>query len=96
MAQHLAPRTMLASEKRDIKGLSSASVAEAFWELFELLEEYAPVWYTEQRRNRAMAVAQMLDKSVKLTARGQRSSGRDGQGLGLSRSGSRASNLGRR
>lgn len=87
---------MLASEKREIKGLSSASVAEAFWELFELLEEYAPVWYTEQRRNRAMAVAQMLDKSVKLTARGQRSSGRDGQGLGFLRSGSRASNLGRR
>jgi len=29
-------------------------VAEAFLESFELLEEYAPIWYTEQHHRRAL------------------------------------------
>ena len=38
-------------------------VAEAFLELFELLEEYAPVWYTEQHHDRALAALALLQKS---------------------------------
>ena len=38
-------------------------IAQAFVELFELLEEYAPVWYTEQHHNRAIAAQRILQKS---------------------------------
>jgi hypothetical protein len=38
-------------------------VAEAFFESFELLEEYAPVWYTEQHHKRALTACRILDKS---------------------------------
>jgi hypothetical protein len=31
------------------------TIAEVFRELFSLLEEYAPVWYTEEHHNRAVA-----------------------------------------
>ena len=37
-------------------------VAEAFVELFQLLEEYAPVWYTEEHHNRALAALAVLQK----------------------------------
>ena len=37
-------------------------VALAFLELFELLQEYAPGWYTEQHHNRASAAHRMLQK----------------------------------
>jgi len=37
-------------------------VAEAFLESFELLEEYAPVWYTEQHHKRALTACRILDK----------------------------------
>ena len=35
-------------------------VAEAFLESFELLEEYAPVWYTEQHHKRALNARRTL------------------------------------
>ena len=35
-------------------------VAEAFLESFELLEVYAPVWYTEQHHNRALDAWRIL------------------------------------
>ena len=38
-------------------------VAEAFLELFELLEEYAPSWYTEQHHQRALTAWRILQKS---------------------------------
>jgi hypothetical protein len=38
-------------------------VAEAFLESFELLEEYAPVWHTEQHHKRALTACRILDKS---------------------------------
>jgi len=38
-------------------------VAEAFLESFELLEEYAPIWYTEQHHKRALTAFRILDKS---------------------------------
>lgn len=38
-------------------------VTQSFLELFELLQEYAPVWYTEQHHNRALAAYRILRKS---------------------------------
>jgi len=38
-------------------------VAEAFSELFELLEQYAPTWYTQQHHDRALAAQRLLQKS---------------------------------
>jgi len=35
-------------------------VAEAFLESFELLEEYAPIWYTEQHHKRALDAWRIL------------------------------------
>ena len=35
-------------------------VAEACLELFELLEEYAPIWYTEQHHKRALNARRTL------------------------------------
>ena len=34
---------------------SSAEASAALRELFELLEDYAPAWYTEEHHNRAAA-----------------------------------------
>ena len=34
--------------------------AEAFLESFELLEEYAPIWYTEQHHKRALNAWRIL------------------------------------
>jgi len=38
-------------------------VAEAFLELFELLEEYAPIWYTEDHHQRALTAWRILQKA---------------------------------
>ena len=37
-------------------------VAEAFLESFELLEEYAPIWYTEQHHQSALSALANLGK----------------------------------
>jgi hypothetical protein len=42
------------------------AVTEALQELFVLLEDYAPVWYTEEHHNRAL---EALERSGKLGAR---------------------------
>jgi len=39
------------------------SIAEAFRELFNLLEEYAPVWYTEEHHNKAVAALRVLEEA---------------------------------
>jgi len=39
-------------------------VADAFLESFELLEEYAPIWYTEQHRRRALAACRILQADL--------------------------------
>jgi hypothetical protein len=36
---------------------------EALVELFDLLEEYSPIWYTEAHRDRALAAITALEKS---------------------------------
>jgi hypothetical protein len=38
-------------------------VAKAFLESFELLEEYAPIWYTKQHHKRALKALRILQKS---------------------------------
>jgi hypothetical protein len=38
-------------------------VGRAFLELFELLEEYAPTWYTEQHHERAFSALRVLKNS---------------------------------
>lgn len=38
-------------------------VSKAFLELFELLQEYAPVWFTNEHYNRALAAYRILQKS---------------------------------
>jgi hypothetical protein len=40
-------------------------VAEAFLESFGLLEEYAPIWYTEQHHKRALNAARSLCRDPK-------------------------------
>jgi hypothetical protein len=60
MAPQLDP-SLLDTFKEDTPALPSA-LTGAFLELFELLEEYAPVWYTEEHHNRALAVLELLKK----------------------------------
>ena len=38
------------------------SIAEAFRESFNLLEQYAPVWYTEEHHNSAVAALRLLEE----------------------------------
>jgi hypothetical protein len=61
--QHFHPRSLPPSE-RDLPGAKFKIVAKAFLELFELLEEYAPVWYSEQHHNRAVAAKRILESFV--------------------------------
>jgi len=43
---------------------NSAGLMDALMELFNLLEEYAPVWYTEELHNRAVSALQSRIKSA--------------------------------
>lgn len=56
----------------------SVCVGEAFRELFNLLEQYAPVWYTEDHHNRAVAALRVLEEYRQLAggeaARSQKAS----------------------
>jgi hypothetical protein len=54
-------RAVPPSEKQE--SLDREVVAEAFLELFELLQEYAPAWFTGQHYNRALAARKILQKS---------------------------------
>jgi len=44
----------------------AVAVADVFRELFNLLEQYAPTWYTEQHHNRAVAALRLLEKDRQL------------------------------
>jgi hypothetical protein len=39
-------------------------VVQSFFELFHLLEEYAPVWYTEQHHNRAVVAQRLIARAI--------------------------------
>jgi len=51
------------SEGEESLDLQFKIVAEAFMGLFELLEDYAPVWFTERHHNGALAAHRILQKS---------------------------------
>jgi len=43
--------------------LASTALAEVLTELFDLLEQYAPSWYTQEHHDKALAALQMLKES---------------------------------
>jgi len=51
------------AKKEDPTESEFRTVADALMELFELLEEYAPAWYTEEHHNRAVAALRILMKA---------------------------------
>lgn len=55
---------------------SSSDVAEVYKEMFSLLEEYAPSWYTEELHDRAVAGLRAIKASAELPATSGHSSRR--------------------
>ena len=49
--------------------LPAVNPRTVFVELFELLEEYGPSWYTEEQHNRAVAAMRILYASSAKTAK---------------------------
>jgi len=51
---------------QDVEGkrLQSAKVGDVFVELFSLLEQYAPAWYTEEHHQRAIEALEVLRDSA--------------------------------
>ena len=59
MDRHCVDKTSLSQgEQEEFLDWKFKIVAEAFLDLFVLLEEYAPVWYAEDHHNRALAALQ--------------------------------------
>jgi hypothetical protein len=52
---HPGPNSPCSSDR-----LQSANPKDVFIELFEMLDEYSPTWYTPERRNRTLAALQVL------------------------------------
>ena len=50
-------------EKPDAFQAQFVFFAEVFSEMFNLLEEHAPLWYTEQHHSRAVAALRVLQES---------------------------------
>ena len=50
-------------EKSVALRIELAGVAEVLRDLFNLLEQYAPTWYTEEHHNRAVAALRVLEES---------------------------------
>ena len=63
------------SKKEELLESQFKTVAEAFLELFQLLEEYAPIWYTEEHHNRAVAVRRLIKGQSPPRQRGASASG---------------------
>jgi len=61
--QPLRKRALPQSKMQETLESQCKTVAEAFLELFDLLEEYAPAWYTEEHHNRAIAARRILLKA---------------------------------
>jgi hypothetical protein len=53
----------VADREREFKQRGVDDAREALVELFDLLEEYAPRWYTERHRARALAAIKSLQQS---------------------------------
>jgi hypothetical protein len=54
-------------QKSDASRTQLSFVQEAFLELFKLLEQYAPMWYTEEHHNQAAAALRVLQGPGALT-----------------------------
>jgi hypothetical protein len=52
-------------EKPDASREQLIFIADVFHELFDLLEQYAPVWYTEEQHNRAVAALCIMRSALK-------------------------------
>ena len=50
-------------EKSAALRIELAGAGEVLRELFNLLEQYAPTWYTEEHHNRAAAALRVLEES---------------------------------
>jgi len=50
-------------EKSVALRIEVAGVAEVLRELFNLLEQYAPTWYTDEHHNRAVAALRVLEEA---------------------------------
>lgn len=53
-------------EKSDTFQAQLAYVSEVFGDLFRLMGEYAPAWYTEEHYNRAASALRVLEESREL------------------------------
>ena len=53
-------------EKPDAFQAQFAFFVQVFREMFNLLEEHAPLWYTEQHHTRAVAALRVLQESRRL------------------------------
>ena len=60
-------------QKSDVTHTRLAFVEQVFLELFKLLEQYAPVWYTEEHHNRAVAALHVLQEAGLLAKEAGRS-----------------------
>ena len=60
-------------QKSDVTQTQLAFVEEVFLGLFKLLEQYAPVWYTEEHHNRAASALRVLQAPRPLTKEAARS-----------------------
>jgi len=49
--------------EKPVLRIELAGAAEVLRELFNLLEQYAPAWYTEKHHNRAVAALRVLEES---------------------------------
>jgi len=57
-------KSLLCGEVMEFRSAQFRIVAEGFLELFELMEDYAPAWYSERHHKRALAVRRMLPQSA--------------------------------
>jgi hypothetical protein len=60
-------------QKSDVTQTHPAFAEGVFLELFKLLEQYAPVWYTEEHHNRAASALRVLQAPRPLTKEAARS-----------------------
>ena len=61
-------KTLPHAKREELLESQFKTVAESFLELFELLEEYAPAWYSEEHHNRAVAARSVLLKARSASA----------------------------
>lgn len=61
--QRIDVRNAVQSREHDFEPREVAEARDTLVELFDLLEEYSPRWYTEKHRGRALAAIRALQES---------------------------------